>query len=255
MRNVMKLVAFIFLLFIIAGCQGKETPAVIQNTQDPQTKQTLSDIQNTQKEILAKLSAIEANQNKILTASQAQPRQAAAAPGVNAVVNIPIGNSPIKGNKKAPVTIVEFSDFQCPYCAQIQPTLSEVLKAYPKEVKLVFKHYPLSFHPHAKNAAKATLAAMEQGKFWEMHDAVFANFSQLSNEKFKELASQIGLNMEKFIADYNSDKYEPQLLQDFNAARAAGVTGTPTLFINGKRLMRRSVDDFKEAINNALKGK
>ncbi len=257
MKNVMELIAVLILPFIIFSCTNKGTPGVAQ--QDPQTKQTLTDIQNTQKEILSKLSNIEAAQNKIgasqdkyLAAIQAQPRQAAA-PDLNAVVNIQIGNSPIRGNKKAPVTIVEFSDFQCPYCAQLQPTLEEVLKAYPKEVKLIFKHYPLPFHAHAKNAAKAALAAGEQGKFWEMHDLVFSNFSQLSDEKFKELAAQIGLNVEKFTADYNSTKYEQTILQDMAAARNAGVTGTPTLFINGKRLMNRSLEGFKEAINNALK--
>lgn len=259
MKNFIKIIFVLILPFVILSCTNKETPPGAQ--QDSQTKQALNDIQNTQKEILSKLSNIEASQNKIeasqdkcLTAIQALPRQAApAAPDLNAVVNIPIGNSPIKGNKKAPVTIVEFSDFQCPYCAQLQPTLEEVLKAYPKEVKLVFKHYPLPFHAQAKNAAKATLAAGEQGKFWEMHDLVFSNFSQLSDEKFKELAAQIGLNVEKFTADYNSTKYEQTILQDMAAARNAGVTGTPTLFINGKRLMNRSLEGFKEAINNALK--
>src|SRR4030067_2122529 len=212
MKHFRKLAFMSVLLFIIALiCNDKPAFAGPQDQTAPDIQNTLNEIKKTQKEILNKLNELE---KKVSSAApQARPSV-----DPNKVHNIPVGNSHVKGNKNAPVTITEFSDFQCPFCAQLQLTLSEVLKAYPKEVKLIFKQYPLPFHPQAKNAAKATLAAMEQGKFWEMHDAIFGNFSQLSNENFRELASQIGLNMEKFIADYNSDKYEPQLLQDFNAA-------------------------------------
>lgn len=236
-------------LFIILACNNSFAGA--QGTQTGDTK-TLSDIQNTlneiqktQKEILTRINELE---KKVSNPSpQAMP---AIDPGK--VHKIPVGNSPVKGNKDAPVTIVEFSDFQCPYCAQLQPTLKEVLKTYPKEVKLVFKHYPLPFHAQAKNAAKASLAAAEQGKFWEMHDVIFENFTKLSDEKFKELAIQIGLNVGKFTADYNSNKYDQQIQQDITLGNNIGVTGTPTLFMDGKRLMRRSFNDFKEAITKEL---
>ncbi|MBI5051002.1 MAG: thioredoxin domain-containing protein [Nitrospirae bacterium] len=238
----------VFSLFLIATC--KESFAGSQVTQTGDTK-TLSDIQNklneiqkTQKEILSRISDLEKKAGA--------PVQQRPAMDPNIVHKIPVANSQIKGNKDAPVTIVEFSDFQCPYCSQLQPALRDILKAYPKEVKLVFKQYPLSFHPQAKNASKASLAAAEQGKFWEMHDIIFENFNKLSEDKFKEFAAQLGLNVEKFTADYSSAKYDKEIQEDISLGNNIGVTGTPTLFLNGKRMMRRSLEDFKESINNEL---
>lgn len=213
-------------------------------------KKKLYEIEQTQKEILEKLAVLEANQEKLSKRVQpiGQPAEDA-----NKIHEIPIGNSPVKGNRSAPVTIVEFSDYQCPYCSQLQSTLNDVLKAYPKDVKLVFKNFPLQFHNQARNAAKATLAAGEQGKFWEMHDIVFQKFNQLSEQKFVEFAKQIGLDVNKFAADYKSNKYDFQISQDTNLGTGIGVRGTPTLFINGQRVTRRSFADFKETIDNILK--
>jgi protein-disulfide isomerase len=234
MMKWFKKISLIFVIFLIFyGCAEKER---------------LDEIQNTQKEILAKLNEIE----KKLTTLSPQRRPTV---DYNRVYQIPIGDSAIRGNKDAPVTIVEFSDFQCPYCAMLQPTLKEVLKAYPNEVKLVYKHYPLSFHRQARNAAKASEAAREQGKFWEMHDIIFENYNKLSEESFKEFAMEIGLDVDKFMADFKSNKYDLRIQQDINLARRIGITGTPTLFINGKRMMRRSFYDFKTAIDNILKTK
>jgi len=250
MRYSRKLILFIIPLFIIAICNFHEASGETQNIQAPSNIQkNLDEIQKTQKEILQKLNKLERKVSGTGTAPSARTIDS------NKVYNIPIENSPIKGDKNAPVTIVEFSDFQCPYCAQLLPTLKEVLKAFPKEVKLIDKQYPLSFHAQTKNAAKASLAAKKQGKFWEMHDIIFENFIKLSPEKFVEFARQIGLDITKFTANYNSDKYEKQIQQDIALGNSVGVTGTPTLFVNGKQMARRSFDDFKEAINNELKKK
>jgi len=253
MKKIIILALLLIPLLITIGCTDEETLKNIQDTQkeilsklSDADRETLKEIQSTQTQILAKVAEIE---KKISTPT---PPSGPAA-DYNRVYNIPAGNSPVKGNKNASVTIVEFSDFQCPYCAMLQPTLNEVLKVYPKEVKLVFKHFPLSFHAQAMNAVKASMAAGEQGKFWEMHDAIFENYNKLSDERFKEFAEKIGLDVKKFAADYNSNKYELQIQQDINIAKGVGVTGTPTLFINGKRLMRRSFDDFKYAIDESLK--
>lgn len=256
------------VILFISGCTNKEAPKdvktvspemeALKEIKDNLTnlqnavadiKNSETDIQNSQKEIVAKITDLE---KKIATV---QAQAAPARPGVdfNKVYNLPVAGSPVKGNKNAPATIVEFSDFQCPYCAQLEPTLSEVLKAYPKEVKLVFKHYPLPFHQNAMPAAKASLAAGEQGKFWEMHDLLFQNFSKLNDGIYKEFAQQLGLNVEKFLSDFTSAKHEQQIQQDIALARSAGVTGTPTLFINGKRMQSRSVNDFKQAIDSILK--
>lgn len=220
----------------------------IQNIQ-ADIRNTLTDIQNSQKAILAKLAEIEKKSTG--PAPVAQPGR----PQIdfNKVYNLPVAHSPIKGNKNAPVTIVEFSDFQCPYCSQLQQTLTDVTNAYPSDVKLVFKHYPLPFHQQAMNAAKAAEAAREQGKFWEMHDLIFKNFNMLSEQSFKDFAQQIGLNVEKFSADFSSNKYDKQIQQDMMLARSSDVTGTPTLFINGKRMQYRSFNDFKQTIDGILK--
>jgi protein-disulfide isomerase len=203
------------------------------------------------------LTALKSIEGKIGNLAKAAPAAAPSRPTIdyNKVHNLSIGSSPIKGDKNAPVTIVEFSDFQCPYCSRLQPTLVQVLEAYPKDVKLVFKDFPLSFHKQAKNAAKAARAAGEQGKYWEMHDLIFEKFSTVNEEMFKEFAGKLTLDMNKFNADYSSTKYDQLIQQDINMGRTAGVTGTPSLFLNGKRMQRRSLDDFKAAIDAIIKKK
>ncbi len=219
-------------------------------------KKQLDNIEAMQNEIIAKLDGLAENQKKIL---ETQQNQAKAAPpqrpaiDFNKVHNLPIGSSPIQGKKEAPVTIVEFSDYQCPYCARVQPTLKQVLAAYPDDVKLVFKDFPLSFHKQAKNAAKAARAAGEQGKYWEMHDLLFKDFNKLTDDSYKQYAAQLKLDEAKFLADFNSSKYDALIEQDINLGRSAGVSGTPTLFVNGKRMQRRSFEDFKAEIDGYLK--
>jgi len=209
----------------------------------------LENIEKTQQEILNKLKSIEQKQEQM--ARFFQPRR----PTIdwNKVYKIPIGSSYIRGKKDAKVTIVEFSDFQCPYCAKLQPTLKKVLKTFPNDVKLVYKDFPLSFHKYAKMAARAARAAGEQGKFWEMHDLIFESFSALNEEKFKEFAKKLNLDMDKFLKDFKSDKYDKLIQADINLGRSVGVTGTPTLFINGKRVRNRSFEALKTTIEEYLK--
>ncbi len=214
-------------------------------------KKKIDAIEKTQKEILAKVETIEENQKEMLKFFK--PRRPTV--DFDRVHRIPVGKSKIRGNETAPVTIVEFSDFQCPYCSRLQSTLKQVLDAYPDDVRLVFKDFPLSFHQQARNAAKASHAAGEQGKYWEMHDLIFENYNKLDENKFKEFAVKLNLNIEKFMADYKSNKYDNQIQEDFNLGKSIGVTGTPTLFLNGKRMRGRSFDDFKTGIEGYVKKK
>jgi protein-disulfide isomerase len=239
MKRVKKLVVLIFLMvpLLIAGCVDKKK---------------IEGMEQTQKDILAKLDAIEKNQKDMLKVFNKGKRPQI---DFNKVHKIPLASSKIRGNPAAPVTVVEFSDFQCPYCSKLQPTLKEVLKAYPNDVKLIYKDFPLSFHKQAKNAAKAAHAAGEQGKYWEMHDLIFEKYNKLTDALFTEFAGKLQLDMTKFAADYKSNKYDKQIQEDINLGRRVGVSGTPTLFMNGKRMRNRSVSDFKTAIDGYLKKK
>jgi protein-disulfide isomerase len=154
---------------------------------------------------------------------------------LDAPVSIPTAGSPVMGPQDAPVTLVEFSDFQCPYCAAAVPEIEALLKAYPKQVKLIFKQYPLESHSQAALAATAALAAQKQGKFWQMHDAMFANRDNLSRSNILALAKQIGLDTKRFEADMASTEVRETVIRDMQDGDAAGVQGTPTLFINGQR--------------------
>jgi protein-disulfide isomerase len=228
--------ALLMVPLLVAGCVDKEK---------------IGEIEKAQKEILAKVNTIEENQKEMMKFFK--PRRPTV--DFDKVHNIPIGNSKIRGNEKAPVTIVEFSDFQCPYCAKLQSTLKEVLKAYPDDARLVFKDFPLSFHKQAKNAAKATYAAGEQGKYWEMHDIIFENYNKLTEDKFEQFATKLKLDVSKFTADYSSGKYDKQIQQDIKTGRSVGVSGTPTLFVNGKRMRGRSIEDLKAAIEGYINKK
>lgn len=143
--------------------------------------------------------------------------------------------SPSRGPENAPVTIVEFSDFQCPYCSQFVKTLEQVQSKYPEQVRVVFRQFPLNnIHPQAQKAAEASLCAEEQGKFWEMHDLMFADQDGLEVAGLKEKADSLGLNMDSFSECLESGRYAEVVNRDTQAGTELGVTGTPAIFINGR---------------------
>jgi protein-disulfide isomerase len=154
---------------------------------------------------------------------------------LEAPVTIPVDGAPVRGPADAKITLVEFSDFECPYCSAAEKQVDIVMAAYPKDVKLIYKQFPLSMHPHAELAAEASLAAREQGKFWEMYELLFKNFRQLSGTSILAMATQLGLDMDKFKADLESGKYKGVVSKDVADGEAAGVYGTPAFYINGKQ--------------------
>lgn len=169
---------------------------------------------------------------------------------VDFIEKIDISGSPFKGRKDAPVTIVEFSDFQCPYCAKLPPVLKKVFKKNPKTVKIVFKNYPLSFHKFAKKASIAAMAAYGQGKFWEFYDYLFKNQAKLSKMDFNKVAAKLGLNVEKFKKD--SDAAKKQVEKDIADGDEIGVSGTPSVYINGRKVRNRNEHAIQRMINEAL---
>jgi protein-disulfide isomerase len=166
---------------------------------------------------------------------------------------IDVRGAPVRGNPSAPVTIVEYGDFQCPYCLRSRPTLAKILETYPQQVRLVYKHFPLSFHRQAMNAHRAALAAGEQGKFWEMHDLIFSEPKKLDDATMRKHAEALGLDLAKFDADYKSDRIAKKIADDQAEGRRALVRGTPTFFVNGKLLSgAQPFEAFQRAIDEAL---
>ena len=150
-------------------------------------------------------------------------------------VKIPVSQDPSRGPENAPVTLVEFSDFQCPYCAEAVPQIDALVKAYPTQVRLIFKQYPLEIHPQADLAAAAAIAAQKQGKFWPMHDAMFASHGNLSRDNIVALAQKNGLDVQRFETDLDSTNVREAVVRDVQDGDHAGVEGTPTIFINGQK--------------------
>ena len=172
---------------------------------------------------------------------------------VSFTTTIDVTGAPFLGKEKAPVVIALFSDFQCPYCSKVQPLMDEILKKNPETVKVVYKNLPLTnIHNMAEPAALAGLAAHNQGKFWQMHDALFAMNGQLSMEKILEAAKAIGLDMTKFNADLNSEATKQRLVKDVMDARQAEVNGTPSLFVNGRRVNDRGPDALQKMIDEEV---
>jgi len=149
---------------------------------------------------------------------------------------IPFANegAPSLGNKDAPVTLVEFSDFQCPYCQAAAPTLKQVAQKFGDKVHIVYRQYPIpSLHPFALKAAEASLCANEQGKFWQLHDALFEDQKKLAVSDLKATARRLGLDSKKFDGCLDSGRYVEQVQNDQKEAQRIGVNGTPAMFING----------------------
>lgn len=147
-----------------------------------------------------------------------------------------IGQSPVRGAKNGKTLLVEFSDFQCPYCAKAHDTLKQMLARFPDRVTLVYKHFPLtSIHPQALPAAKAAWAAGQQGKFWEYHDALFDKQDQLGEDLFKQTAQALKLDAAKFDRDRNSNEATKAVEQDTKLGEEIGVDGTPFFVVSGEK--------------------
>ena len=161
--------------------------------------------------------------------------------------------SPARGPSGAPVEIVEFSDFQCPYCLRSHPTVTQVLNTYGDRVHFVYRHYPLPGHPAARPAAEASACAADQGKFWEFHDRLFADQSKLSDADLKKTAADLGMDAAKFNACVDSRKFKTMIDTDIAAGQDAGVDGTPAFFINGRLISgAQPFAEFKKIIDEEL---
>jgi protein-disulfide isomerase len=170
--------------------------------------------------------------------------------------NIPLDGSFSVGPENAALTLVEFSDFQCPYCARLSPVLDSVVKAYPRDVRLVFKHFPLSFHAQARGAAAAAIAAGKQGKFFEFRARVMPNFRILSDSLYLATARELRLDMARFRKDMALTPAVNDLLEaDMALGRDIGVEGTPTVFVNGRLAQDRSFEYFAAQVAEAKKKK
>lgn len=161
-----------------------------------------------------------------------------------------------RGLSTAPVTIIEFSDFECPYCRKAQAVLGKLKDTYGDKLRFVFRHYPLPFHKLAPKASEAAMCANEQGKFWDFHDALFADSQSLAVDALKELATKLKLDTAKFDECLTSGRHVSRISSDSAEGQQLGITGTPTFFINGLKLVGAvPLDAFKEVLDKELKEK
>lgn len=163
-----------------------------------------------------------------------------------AVDSIVLGDAPVRGADHAPVTVVVFSDFQCPYCGQAHPLLARLLREHRDRLRLAFKHFPLAGHPRAMAAARAAEAARLQGRFWEMHDQLFEHQQALEDADLERYAAEVGLDLGKFRADLATAEVQARIDADRAEGAALGIEGTPTLFVGGCRFREslRTLDAY-----------
>ncbi|MCM2279611.1 MAG: DsbA family protein [Oligoflexia bacterium] len=170
-------------------------------------------------------------------------------------VNVDPGNGPFFGGKDAKVTIVEFSDFQCPFCSRAAETVNQLKKKYGNKIKLVFRHFPLPMHREARPASEASMCVNEQGtdKFWKFHDIVFKNMDKLDNASLEKYAKDSGADVKKFQECFNAKKYAAQVQSDMEYGEKIGVRSTPTFFINGQLISGAvPIEQFSEVIDEEL---
>jgi protein-disulfide isomerase len=170
------------------------------------------------------------------------------------IVQVSAEGAPFKGPKDAPITIVEFSDFQCSYCKRVLPVLQQVMEGYTGKIKLVFRDFPiLSIHPHAQKAAEAAHCAGEQGKFWEYHDLLFEKQDAIPTMNYVEHAQALGLETTAFQACLEAKRYQETVERNYADGVKAGVSGTPAFFINGRPLSgAQPLEAFKTVIDDEL---
>jgi protein-disulfide isomerase len=185
----------------------------------------------------------------------ARPAQEGTAKAASEVVyRVPIDGAPVKGDRGALVTLVSFSDYECPFCTKGHAVVEQLQKAYGAKLRVVARHNPLPFHGRAEPAALAALAAAEQGKFWEMDERLFANARALDDDNLDRLAGEAGLDVARFRASRNSPDTRAALDRERALAASLGVRGTPAYFINGRKVEgARPLDDFKKVINEEIR--
>ena len=168
-------------------------------------------------------------------------------------IQVSAADAPSKGNPKAPIQIIEFSEFQCPFCKKARPVVDQILSTYKDKVFYSFRDFPLSFHKQARKASMAALCAGDQGKYWEYNSKLFENQSDLDPDSLKKHAKEIGLNEKKFESCLESDKYEKTIDQSIADGSKAGVSGTPAYFINGIFVSgAQPFEKFKDIIDEEL---
>lgn len=169
-------------------------------------------------------------------------------------VQVSTDGVPIRGTADASVTLVEFSDFHCPFCKRVQPTLTRVLEKYPSKVRLLFRHLPLdALHPQARGAAEASWCAQDQGKFWEYHDLLFANAPKAAQDDLKHYAEQSDLDVKKFESCLSQNVHRDNIQRDIDEVTKLGMSGTPAFFINGRLLSgAQPLEKFVQVIDEEL---
>jgi protein-disulfide isomerase len=217
-------------------------------------KSELANVRGDLQKILAQLNAMKTQPpvQQVPNPNQPQPPKAD-----TTVYDLPLGTSPVLGAKDAKVTIVEFSDLQCPFCQKEYPKIQQVLKDYPNDVKFVVKSFPLSFHKQAKPAAAALALAAKKSHeaYWKMHDQIVANPKAMAVEDLRKYAEGYGMDLKEFDAVMADEKQQDELIKaDMELAAKTGVRGTPTVLINGVKMASRNPDDYKNRIDEILKG-
>ena len=221
----------------------------VQASPGDQEGPTLADIDQQLKLVLRELAAVKKG--------QASPPKKKRPPDTT-VYDVEIGASPILGPPDAPVTIVEFVDFQCPWCAREYPKIQQIRKDYPDKVRVVFKHFPLNFHPKAKPVHAASVLAAKKGNdaFWQMHDKIMANPKKLEVDVMRGYAEELGVDLVEFDAVMADPARIDQLIApDLAVAKKTNVRGTPTVLINGLKLSSRDLEDYRTRVDAILKGK
>ncbi len=236
-------------LGFVVSCQGSGSFAKLQ--------ESLAGIEQKQDAILAKLDGMEAKIGQAPAARPGADKAAGPKPGQpdpKATYKVEVGDAYAKGPATAKVTIVEWSDFQCPFCSRVVPTMKALTDKYGEDIRIAFKHNALPMHNRAKAAAIAAEAAGKQGKFWEMHDLLFANAKELTDENFVKWAGELGLDAEKFKADLADPAIAKKVDENQKQGTQLGARGTPAFFVNGRYLSgAQPVEAFSALVDEEMK--
>jgi protein-disulfide isomerase len=167
--------------------------------------------------------------------------------------NIDIADAPMKGNPSGRVTLIEFVDYECPHCKRVQPVMRQAVDEFKNDLRVYFKHYPLPSHPNARLAAEAAVAAQKQGKFWPYNDGVWAHSEGLTPAVLEQIAKDVGLDVEKWRKDLDSDEVRQRVQKDRSDGEALSIQATPTIYLNGREYTDpRDIDSLRDWVNEEL---